>query len=144
MVLQPTSSATTLSARCPARHGAIHAVEILLLLPIVLALILGMVEFSMILTIDQQLAVASREGARVAAQGGSASEVEAAARLALGAGSVGHRSVVISQLTDVSGDPVSVRVAVTDAASVVPNLLRFVGFSIKDKPLAGLTVMRRE
>jgi hypothetical protein len=137
MVLQPTGLTTR-------RAGAIHAAEVLLLLPIILALVLGMVEYSMILAIDQQLAVASREGARVGAQGGSASEVEAAARLVLGAGSVGHHSVVISQLTDISGDPVSVRVAIPDAASVVPNLLRFVGFSIKDKPLAGLSVMRRE
>ena len=126
------------------RTGAIHAVELLLLLPIILALILGMVEYSMILSIDQQLAVASREGARVAAQGGSASEAEAAARLVLGPGSVGLESVVTSQLTDVSGDPVLVRVVIADAATVVPNLLRFAGFSIKDKPLAGAAIMRRE
>ena len=44
------------------RQGAIHAVELLLLLPIILALILGMLEYSMILSIDQQLAVASRQG----------------------------------------------------------------------------------
>jgi Flp pilus assembly protein TadG len=128
----------------PRRRGAIHAVELMLLLPIVLALIVGMVEYSMILSIDQQLAVASREGGRVAAQGGSAAEVEAAARLVLGAGAVGKHAAVTSQLTDVSGDPVAVRVAVADAAAVVPNMLRFVGFSIKNKPLAGSTVMRRE
>ena len=64
--------------------GVIHALELLFLFPIILALILGMVEFSLLLSVDQQLAVASREGARVAAQGGSASEVETAARLVLG------------------------------------------------------------
>jgi Flp pilus assembly protein TadG len=126
------------------RPGAIHAVEMLFVLPIVLVLIVAMVEFSMILSIDQQLAVASREGARVAAQGGSASEAEAAARLVLGGGSVGQQSVVTSQLTAVSGDPVLVRVAIADASTVVPNLLRFAGFSIKDKPLVGATAMRRE
>jgi Flp pilus assembly protein TadG len=126
------------------RTGAIHAVELLLLLPIILALILGMVEYSMILSIDQQLAVASRQGARVAAQGGSAAEVEAAARTVLGTGNVGQSALVTSQLTDVSGDPVAVTVAVADAASVVPDLLRFVGFSIKDQPLTGLTMMRKE
>jgi Flp pilus assembly protein TadG len=130
--------------RASGRSGAVHAVEILLLLPIVLALILGMVEYSMLLAVDQQLTVASREGARAAAQGGSASEVEAAARLILGVGNVGHYSVVTSQLTDVPGDPVSVQVAIADAATVVPDLLRFVGFSIKNKPLTGLTTMRRE
>ena len=135
---------TTFQKRNPPRQGAIHAVELLLLLPIILGLILGMVEYSMILSIDQQLAVASRQGARVAAQGGSSAEVEAAARLVLGTGNVGQSAVVTSQLTDVSGDPVSVSVTVADAASAVPNMLSFLGFSIKDQPLAGLTIMRKE
>src|SRR5579862_8343711 len=113
---------TTSQKRKPPRQGTIHAVELLLLLPIVLGLILGMVEYSMILSIDQQLAVASRQGARVAAQGGSAAEVEAATRLVLGTGAVGQSAVVTSQLTGVSGDPVSVSVTVADAASVVPNM----------------------
>ncbi|HWY87414.1 MAG TPA: TadE/TadG family type IV pilus assembly protein [Gemmataceae bacterium] len=134
----------TSQKRNPPRQGTIHAVELLLLLPIILGLILGMVEYSMILSIDQQLAVASRQGARVAAQGGSAAEVEAAARLVLGSGNVGLSALVTSQLTDVSGDPVSVSVTVADAASVVPNMLNFLGFSIKDQPLAGLTIMRKE
>jgi Flp pilus assembly protein TadG len=119
-------------------------VEILLILPIVLALIFGMVEYAMVLSIDQQLAVASREGARVASQGGNAAEVEAAARVALGVGAVADNSVVTSQLSDVCGDTVAVRVAIADASTVVPNVLRFVGFSIKDQPLAGTAVMRRE
>lgn len=126
------------------RLGAIHAVELLLIFPIVLGLVFGMIEYSMILSIDQQLAVASREGARVASQGGTASEVETATRLILGAGNIGKNSVVTSSLTDVCGDPVAVQVAVADAASVVPNLLRFVGFNIKDQPLIGSSVMRRE
>jgi Flp pilus assembly protein TadG len=140
MLRQPTTSLK----RARPRQGAIQAVELLLLLPIILALILGMVEYSMILSIDQQLAVASRQGARVAAQGGSAAEVEAAARLVLGTSNVALNTEVTSQLSDVSGDTVAVRVAVADAASVVPDVLRFVGFTIKDQPLAGLTVMRRE
>jgi Flp pilus assembly protein TadG len=131
--------------RCSSsRPGAIHAVELLLLLPIVLAVLIAMVEYSMILSIDQQLAVASREGARVAAQGGTTVEVEAAARLVLGTGSVGQNTVVTSQLTDVSGNPVTVQVVIADASTVVPNMLRFVGFSINGTPLAGTTVMRRE
>jgi Flp pilus assembly protein TadG len=126
------------------RAGGIHALELLFLLPIILALILGMVEFSLVLAADQQLAVASREGSRVAAQGGGPAEVEAAARLVLGSGKLGNNTLVSSQLTDVSGSPVSVTVTVADAAAVVPNLLRFVGYSIKDKPLASVTIMRRE
>ena len=58
------------SANKTSRPGGIHAVELLMLLPIVLALVLGMVELSLILSTDQQLTMASREGRRVAAQGG--------------------------------------------------------------------------
>jgi Flp pilus assembly protein TadG len=126
------------------RPGALHAVELMLLLPIVLAIVLGMIEYSLMLSADQQLAVASRQGARVAAQGGRADEVEASARLALGTGRLAKRAVVKSLLSDVSGTPVTVAVSVPDAATVIPNMLRFVGFSIKNRPLAGSTVMMRE
>ena len=126
------------------RTGALHALEILFILPIILGLVLGMVEFSLVLAADQQLAVASREGSRVAAQGGSPSEVEAATRFVLGSGKLGNNSLVVSQLSDVSGNPVSVTVTVPDAATVVPNLLRFVGYNIRGKPLASVSIMRRE
>ena len=126
------------------RPGALHAVELMLLLPVVLGIVMGMIEYSLMLSTDQQLAVASREGARVAAQGGTSTEVEASARLALGHGSLQKRAVVVSQLSDVSGSPVTVAVTVADAATVIPDLLRFLGLSIKNHPLAGSTVMRRE
>jgi Flp pilus assembly protein TadG len=126
------------------RSGALHAVELMLLLPIVLAIVLGMIEYSLMLSTDQQLAVASRQGARVAAQGGTSVEVEASARLALGTGNLANRAVVTSLLSDVSGTPVTVAVSVPDAATVIPNMLRFVGFSIKNQPLTGSTVMLRE
>src|SRR5579863_2504808 len=84
------------------RSGALHAVELVLLLPIVLAIVLGMIEYSLMLSTDQQLAVASRQGARVAAQGGTADEVEASARLALGTGNLANKAVVKSLLSDIS------------------------------------------
>jgi Flp pilus assembly protein TadG len=126
------------------RPGSINAIELLLLLPIILALAAGIVEFSLILSIDQQIAVASREGARVASQGGSAAEVEAAARVNLGTGAVGVNAIVTSQLTDVSGNPVTVDVQIADASTVAPNLLAIIGFSIKNKALDARTIMRRE
>lgn len=129
----------------PARRpGALHAVELLLLLPLVLAIVLGIIEYSLILSTDQQLAVASRQGARVAAQGGSAVEVEASARLALGNGILAKNAVVKSRLSDVTGTPVTVVVTVADAARVIPDMLRLIGFSVKNHPLAGSTVMMRE
>ncbi len=80
----------------------------------------------------------------MAAQGGSLAEIETSARLALGNGNLAKRAVVKSQLSDVSGTPVAVAVSVPDAATVIPDMLRFVGLSIKNQPLAGSTVMMRE
>src|SRR5438874_1261778 len=121
MIFQPKRGSVkiTLQTRWKTRRpGAIHAVELLLLLPILLGMVLGMVEYSLVLSVDQQLAVAGREGARVGSQGGSASEVEAAARIVLGHGKLGKNAVVLSQLTDVSGNPVTVEVKVASAATV--------------------------
>jgi Flp pilus assembly protein TadG len=126
------------------RAGYIQSVELLLIVPIVLILVFGMVEYGMILAIDQQLALASREGARVAAQGGSAAEVQAAALVVLGAGSVANNAVVTSQLSDVSGSQVSVDVAIPDASTAVPDLLAIIGLSLKNMTLDANAVMRRE
>src|SRR4051812_14860442 len=104
------------------RVGAVQATELLLVVPILLAIVFALVEYAMILSVGQQLAVASREGARVAAQGGTAQEVETAARNVLGSGTVNQHAVVDSQLTSVSGDPVTVTVHVENASIVVPNL----------------------
>ena len=71
-------------------------------------------------------------------------EVEAATRVVLGNGSLGKNAVVASHLSDVSGNPVTVSVTVPDAAAVVPNMLIFAAYSIKNRPLSGSTIMRRE
>jgi Flp pilus assembly protein TadG len=124
------------------------ALELLLILPILLALLGGLIEFSVLLVARQQLANASREGARVAALGGDQTAVEQAARLALGSGAVSAASVQ-SVLTDGSGVPlpsgaaVQVTVAVP-AAQVTPNLLGVIGFSLGDRVLSAQTVMRKE
>lgn len=129
------------------RRGAMAA-ELLFVLPIVLAVFLATVEFSMILTARQMITAASREGARVVALGGTAAEAEDAARKFLGTGSLAAADVVVTD-TDQNGDPaqpgdpVSVRVSIP-TAQVVPDLLAFIGFSISGDVLIAQTVMRKE
>jgi Flp pilus assembly protein TadG len=131
-----------------ARRRAGVAVELLLVFPILLSLLLAMVQFSMLLVARQQLAGASREAARVAAQGGDLTAVQTAASLYLGQGNLSN-AVVEAVLTDSNGMPlpsgapvaVTVQVAATQAA---PDLLRFVGVSLKNEVLSAQTVMRKE
>jgi Flp pilus assembly protein TadG len=117
-------------------------------LPILLALITGTVEFSLLLGARQQLLAASREGARVAAQGGDAAEVEQAVRTFLGQGNL-QAAQVQSALTDAAGNPLStgdsVQVVVSvPATQATPDLLAFVGVSLHDQVLVARTVMRKE
>jgi Flp pilus assembly protein TadG len=135
------------SRRARRRPGRL-AIELLLILPVLLALLGGLIEFSVLLVARQQLANASRQGARVAALGGDAATVEQAARLALGSGAV-SAATVVSVLTDDTGVPLpsgaAVQVTVqVPAASVAPNMLGVLGFSLGDRLLAAVTVMRKE
>lgn len=133
------------------RRGSL-TMELLLVFPIVVALLLGMVEFSMILLSRQQLLAASREGARVAALGGDRQEVRNAVRRYLGTGRLAATEV---KLTNAAGEPIASGQAVPTGEAVevwlklptnhaVPDLLKFVGFSIKKDELVARTVMRRE
>ena len=128
------------------RGGA--AVELFLFLPLLLALVLGMVEFSMVLSVRQQLAAASREGARVAALGGDPQTVEAAVRDVLGPGRLQAAQVQVV-LTDSSGQPAGpgdpVAVAVSLPAGVAaPDLLAIIGVSFGNGVLVAETIMRKE
>ncbi|MER3414820.1 MAG: hypothetical protein C4297_01210 [Gemmataceae bacterium] len=130
------------------RRGS-FAVELILVLPILLALILAVVEFSMLLAARQQLQAASREGARVAALGGSLTDVQQAARRILGGGNLGQAQITAT-LTDPntgqpvrSGDPIQVCVRLP-AHQAVPDFLAFVGISIRNQQLVACTVMRKE
>src|SRR5436305_6480467 len=87
-----------------ARRRAGVAVELLLVFPILLSLLLAMVQFSMLLAARQQLAGASREAARVAAQGGDRTAVQLAASLYLGQGNL-STAQVHAVLTEADGVP---------------------------------------
>jgi hypothetical protein len=133
------------------RRGSL-TMELLLVFPIVVALLLGMIEFSMILFSRQQLLAASREGARVAALGGDKQDVKNAVQRYLGQGRLATTEV---RLTDAAGAAIASGGAVPPGEPVevwlrlptnyaVPDLLKFVGFSIKKDELVARTVMRRE
>lgn len=131
-----------------ARRRASVALELLLVFPILLSLLLAMVQFSMLLAARQQLAGASREAARVAAQGGDLAAVQYAASLYLGQGNLSNAQVqaVLTDTTGMplpSGAPVAVTVQVP-ANQAAPDLLAFIGVSLKNEVISAQTVMRKE
>jgi Flp pilus assembly protein TadG len=129
------------------RSGSL-TLELLFVLPILMAILLGTIEFSMFGLARQQIVAASREGARVAALGGSAQDVQHAAQQFLGNGRLANATVQ-ADITDILGNPTPsgqpVRVTVSIRANqAVPDLLIFIGFSIKNETIAAQTVMRKE
>jgi Flp pilus assembly protein TadG len=130
------------------RRQATVAIEMLLVFPLLLAVLLGTIVFSLWLSAQQQVSLASREGARAAATGGNAADVNAAVHLALGDNRFSQASVQ-ANLTDsngnplASGQPVSVVVQLPVTAAV-PDLLVFIGVSIRNQSLVSQTVMRKE
>jgi hypothetical protein len=152
------------------RTGSV-AVELLLLAPIVLGLILGVVELSMMTAANEHLSAASREGCRVAALGGNANEIRRAVYNHLGRGNLAQARILTVFLEDNKGQPISsvltlddrddrddrdrrgrpvpcgepVMVRVEIAANqAVPDLLAYIGFSISKTTLVGQTIMRKE
>jgi Flp pilus assembly protein TadG len=138
-----------MTRRC-CRRGALNSVELLLVLPVMLAIVLGVVEYSLLLAAEARYASASREGARVAAVGGSESEIETAVKDALlntEASLVTITSDIYSdsmtKTPKVTGETVTVTVTV-DACAVVPDFLRIIGISICGYTIGGQTKMRKE
>jgi Flp pilus assembly protein TadG len=132
---------------CPGRRGVL-ALELLFVFPVILVVLLATVEFSMMLIAEQQLLIASREGARVAAQGGGLTDIQTAVQTFLGNGNLSQASIS-AILTDQSGavipsgSPVAVSVRIP-ATKAVPDLLAFVGVTINGQTLIGTTAMRKE
>jgi hypothetical protein len=122
--------------------------ELLLVLPVLVLIVLAIVQLSLTLSAENRLTGASREGARVAALGGHPDEIVRAVRRHLGPG-VFQQARVTAVLRDArgrplrSGQPVEVGVEIP-AGMAVPDLLSFVGYSIRDKTLSAHTVMRKE
>jgi Flp pilus assembly protein TadG len=130
------------------RRAGTVAVELLIVLPLLLSLLLGMVEFSMFLAARQQVTTASREGARVAALGGTTAEVQLAVAQFLGAGNLGNANAQVqfiaqAGLSAASGDAVQVIVSLP-VTQAVPDLLAFAGISLQNQNIVASTVMRKE
>jgi Flp pilus assembly protein TadG len=138
---------TTPHGRRLVRKGS-FTLELLFVLPILMSILLGTIEFSLFGLARQQVVAASREGARTAALGGNSQEVQQAVQQYLGNGALANATVQAS-LTDAlgnpipSGQPVQVTVSLP-ANQAVPDLLAFIGFSIKNETIAAQTVMRKE
>ncbi len=131
----------------PERRGVL-AVELLLALPVVVIIVLAMIEFSLILIARQQLTAASREGARVAAVGGTEDDITSTVKTFLGTGALAAAEVdaVIRDSDNnllPSGAPVQVAVHIS-TGKVVPNFLALFGFSIAKDVMVASTVMRKE
>jgi Flp pilus assembly protein TadG len=131
----------------PQRRRGNVALEMLLVLPVVLTVVLAMVEYGLMMSAQEHLLAASREGGRVAALGGTPQDVTNAVQRHLGAGPLSQAEIDMT-LTDSSGNPVPSGEPVTvwvslPATAAVPNLLRFIGFDIAQETLVARTVMRK-
>jgi Flp pilus assembly protein TadG len=121
---------------------------LLLVLPVLLALLLGMIEFSLLYAARQHLTTASREGARVAALGGDQFAVQQAIQNVLGNSNLGGATLQAT-LTDGLGQPLPtgapVQVTLTiPAAQAVPDLLGIIAVTLGDQVITAQTVMRKE
>jgi len=129
-------------------HRGSLTLELLFVLPILLIVLLATVEFSILGLSRQQLVAASREGARVAALGGSELDIDNAVQLYLGNGQLANAAIQVV-ITDPSGNPlpsgapVTVTVAVP-ATQAAPDVLSFTGISLVNETIIAQTVMRKE
>ena len=142
------------------RQEGASAVEFAIILPLLLILVFGIIEFSILFYDKAMITNASREGAREGivydydpdgglnhpddAEIGATVDQYVQNHLI----SFGSSSVVTTTITrpgDAPGDPLTVRVAYTYDFLIFPNLASLVGGSISDGiPLDAVTVMRLE
>lgn len=124
------------------------ALEALIVLPIVGCFFLALCSVAGLEMAWQQMLTASREGARVAALGGTAGEVEAATRLFLGSGTVSQSDIQVFITGEdgfpvLPGQPVSVVINIP-AALVMPQFGAMIGFAFGENQLVARTTMRKE
>jgi Flp pilus assembly protein TadG len=136
-----------MSGNSTQRRGSL-SIETLLLIPLGLALILGVVEFGLLLTTQHLLDSASAQAVRIAARHGSDDDLRRAVHAVLGEHRFTKANVFVTSANKDgtplrTGDLVEVRVEVL-ARDVVPNLLVFIGFGLGDKMLTGRAILRME
>lgn len=133
---------STMSLGRPSRRRGGVTVELILLMPVLMAVLVAVVEMSLLVVATQELSEASALGARIGSRGGSADDVRAAICHALGKGRLREAEVAVV-VPEHSGEVVEVVVRIR-ADKAVPDALRFIGFGLKGKELVGHTVMRKE
>jgi hypothetical protein len=126
----------------PSRRRGGVTVEMMLLMPILMAILVAVVEMSMLVMATQEVSEASALGARLGSRGGSSEDVRAAICHALGNGRLREAEVAVV-IPPHSGEVVEVVVRIR-ADKAVPDVLRFIGFGLKGKELVGRTVLRKE
>lgn len=127
------------------RRRAALAMELLLALPILMTVVLGMVQFSLLISARQIVTVAAREGGRVAALGGTQEEIQAAVDRSIGC----QVAQVQAAIDDAAGDPIDAGEPVTVVVRVrtsclVPELLSFAGISFRNQEMVARAVLRKE
>lgn len=124
-------------------RSGVLSLEVILVLPILLVLLCGLFEISMLMFARSELVEASRAGARLGTMSGVTFEevqwesVRAAGRR------LGPVIEVDAELGRVSGDEVTVTVRAPMSA-VAPDLLWPVGFGLQGRELITQTRMRKE
>jgi Flp pilus assembly protein TadG len=126
---------------------AVVSLETLLLIPVGLAVLLGVVQFGLMLSNQYLLDSASAQAVRIAARGGSEKELAQAVERVLGHNRFKFADVYVTSAEKgeslTTGDPVEVRVEVL-ARDVVPNLLAYIGVSLGERKMTGRAVLRME
>jgi hypothetical protein len=133
----------SLRKRSP-RRGVV-TLELLLALPVFLALVFGMVGLGDLLVTEQLLAEASGRAARAAALGGSEEQIKDAVRSILGPDRTEHATIHVGRADGKSGPVppgglIEVRVEIESRYATVTHLAPV----SDDEKLLGRTVMQRE
>lgn len=148
------------SPRRRRRHGAL-TIELLFVLPILLLLLFGMVQFSFLLTANQRMELAAREGARAAATCGTQETILETVLTTLGPNEQDATVIVQVEndpaitltpppppdpgepLNALTGDAIAVTVTLP-FNEAVPNMLQFFGIDTSEYNLIARVVMRKE
>ena len=117
--------------------------ELVLVLPLVLFVLFGVIELSLLFNARQTLVAASRAGARTGALAGATlQDVRQAVEDQVGP-ALCNEVTIDADLGQRSGDQVCIVVR-APMRSASPDLLRVVGFGLDDRELVAETVMSKE
>ena len=122
------------------KHGQ-AIVEFALILPVFILILLGIMEFGLVFHQYLIVTAASREGARVAALGGTDAETVTMVKASAASINTGQLTTTITPAARVKGQTVSVQVTnpVTIRAPVIAQI-----FPQNPFPVSGTTIMRVE